>query len=108
MIAVSMAPPAPPAISCETTPPTLRWPVSAINEIADVRLTDIGRQIDLSQDGRGALYRGQHRRSGPRPDSHRRKGPVKAPFYDRLLRVAARSFRCSSKATEAATACSDF
>ena len=29
MIAVSIAPPAPPAISCETMPPTLRWPVSA-------------------------------------------------------------------------------
>src|SRR5262245_54014465 len=29
MIAVSMAPPAPPAISCETTPPTLRLPDSA-------------------------------------------------------------------------------
>src|SRR6516164_8289816 len=29
MIAVSIAPPAPPAISCETTPPTLRLPDSA-------------------------------------------------------------------------------
>src|SRR6516225_1515430 len=29
MIAVSMAPPAPPAISCETTPPTLRCPATA-------------------------------------------------------------------------------
>jgi hypothetical protein len=29
--------------------------VAAINEIADLRLTDIGRQIGLSQDDRGVL-----------------------------------------------------
>ena len=29
MIAVSIAPPTPPAITCEIMPPTLRWPVAA-------------------------------------------------------------------------------